>query len=147
MPTYRGRTNLGECVNADDAPLRVDSEEAGYEAIDEVRDLFSRRGFVLGYFTLRLWHKFTNLEEEVWVVLGDDDVLCHKPELRTTTIGHRAHHIQRKYRKWPFCARVPSSGAGIRSILKSDGYTYGPTWVLSHRHGVDHPWPWNCHLT
>ena len=73
--TCRRRTNLGESVDADDAPLGVNFEEAGYEAIDEVGDFFSCWGFMLGRFTLRLRHKLADLEEEVRVVLGDDDVL------------------------------------------------------------------------
>ena len=99
---------------------------------------------MLGRFTLRPWHKLADLEEEVWVVLDDDDVLSQELEPRITAIDNRAYHIQRKYRKWPFCVRVPSSGTVIRSLLKLDSFTYGPTRVLSYGHCVDHPWPRKC---
>jgi len=44
----KGLKHLGKSVKADDAPLRVNSEEGGNETCDEAPNVFTRRWLALG---------------------------------------------------------------------------------------------------
>jgi hypothetical protein len=66
--------NLRKGVHADDAPLRVDSEEAGNKACIKARDIVISIVSHRRLLALRLWHVLANLKDIVRVILCDDDI-------------------------------------------------------------------------
>ena len=64
---------LGKGVHADDASLRVDSEESGNKTSNEACSIIAivvcRRRLAF-----RLWHVLANLKEEIRVILRNNNI-------------------------------------------------------------------------